>query len=439
VLKRNIELDDPSEPSFGKKIGANAKRLCTIFAVAALALATLDLANVRSLGAASAFVHSNSSRIASLPGVVRAGFINAAVASPSPEMVIVPIPGGDIASSLSAPPMPPSLMPDPPPRPLHDKVGHSPVKGLSDARHEDAVELAMAAPAVMPKMPALPHAEVKAPAAPKLASRDADIPPPPALISAPSVAAIAQKPIYAAEPPVPVAPVPPETTAATAAPAATEASAAPETTDVTAAPETAPVVLPAVLSVLPPPAPGLPPPSPAQRLHLDGAERAKAERCLSNAIYFEARDQPFRGQVAVAQVVINRVFSPFYPKDVCGVVYQNASHYLGCQFTFACDGKRKVINEFGAWALAKRIAKQTLDGQLYVPAVGTATHYHAVYVHPVWVREMRRLVREGIHNFYRPIAWGNGADEPIWARAAMASAKTASLASYSSSAVKKGQ
>jgi cell wall hydrolase len=95
--------------------------------------------------------------------------------------------------------------------------------------------------------------------------------------------------------------------------------------------------------------------------------------------------------MAVAQVVMNRVFSGFYPPDVCGVVYQNADHYLGCQFTFACDGKRKLINERGAWARANRIAKQTLEGLIYVPEVGKSTHYHALYVHPNWVREMHRL------------------------------------------------
>ena len=52
-----------------------------------------------------------------------------------------------------------------------------------------------------------------------------------------------------------------------------------------------------------------------------------------------------RGQIAVAQVVLNRVFSPFYPNDVCGVVYQNANRHLGCQFTFACDGIPDVITE----------------------------------------------------------------------------------------------
>jgi hypothetical protein len=181
------------------------------------------------------------------------------------------------------------------------------------------------------------------------------------------------------------------------------------------------IALPAHIAVLPPPAPGVPPLSPAQRLHLEGKDRAKAELCLSNAIYFEARDQPYIGQVAVAQVVINRVFSGVYPHDVCGVIYQNAQRHLACQFTFACDGKRKTINEFGSWARARRIARETLDGQLYVQAVGTSTHYHASYVHPNWVHEMHRFAREGIHLFYRPIAWGNGSDEPIWSRAQLAS------------------
>jgi hypothetical protein len=176
------------------------------------------------------------------------------------------------------------------------------------------------------------------------------------------------------------------------------------------------ISLPDTIAVLPPPAPGAPPPSPAERLHLVGKERAHAERCLANAIYFEARDQPHQGQVAVAQVVMNRVFSGVYPRDVCGVIYQNSERHLACQFTLACNGKRKVINERAAWARAKRIARETLDGVLYVPEVGTATHYHATYVRPNWVREMHRLAREGTHLFYRPIAWGSGADEPIWSR-----------------------
>jgi hypothetical protein len=186
--------------------------------------------------------------------------------------------------------------------------------------------------------------------------------------------------------------------------------------------------LPSVLSVLPPPAPGVPPPSPIERLHLEGKSLARAERCLANAIYFEARDQPYKGQVAVAQVVINRAFSGYYPEDICGVVYQNADRHLACQFTFACDGKRKTISERGAWARANRIAKDALEGKVYEQAVGTATHYHAYYVHPNWVREMKKLVRFGEHSFYRPFNWGNGSDEPVWSVLALKKKQTAAAA-----------
>jgi len=174
---------------------------------------------------------------------------------------------------------------------------------------------------------------------------------------------------------------------------------------------------------MPRPAPGAPLPSPAELMHLEGKAYVKAERCLANAIYFEARSEPVSGQIAVAQVVVNRAFSGFYPNDVCSVVYQNAHRHLACQFTFACDGKSKAINERGAWARANRIAKQTLEGKLYVTAVGASTHYHAIYVHPNWVREMHKNARYGIHNFYRPIAWGNGAEEPVWGTAALAQNK----------------
>jgi hypothetical protein len=167
---------------------------------------------------------------------------------------------------------------------------------------------------------------------------------------------------------------------------------------------------------LPLPAPKRPPPppTPAQRLHLDAKGRARAELCLARAIYFEARGEQVRGQIAVAQVVMNRVFSPYYPNDVCGVIYQNASHHLACQFTFACDGKRKNIDEPHAWVRAKHIAKATLDGKIWEPEVAKATHYHAVYVHPNWTREMHKLVRFGIHNFYRPWRWGDGRHETTW-------------------------
>jgi hypothetical protein len=156
------------------------------------------------------------------------------------------------------------------------------------------------------------------------------------------------------------------------------------------------------------------PKSPAERLGLAGSKRAKQQKCLADAIYFEARGEPVRGQIAVAQVVMNRVFSPFYPDSVCGVVYQNANRRLSCQFTFACDGKPERIEEPDAWTRAKRIASDMLDGKLWMPQIAKSTHYHAYWVHPRWVREMRKMFKIGVHTFYRPRAWGDGSDEPSW-------------------------
>ncbi|MGB6535845.1 MAG: cell wall hydrolase [Xanthobacteraceae bacterium] len=155
--------------------------------------------------------------------------------------------------------------------------------------------------------------------------------------------------------------------------------------------------------------------SPAQRLGLAGQARAKAEKCLTEAVYFEARGESLRGQEAVAQVVMNRVFSGYYPSDVCGVVFQNANHYLACQFTFACEGRNlNRIEEPDMWEQAEHIAKDTLDGKIWLADIGHATHYHASWVHPSWVHEMTRLYRLGVHTFYRPRAWGNGDYEPVW-------------------------
>ncbi len=156
------------------------------------------------------------------------------------------------------------------------------------------------------------------------------------------------------------------------------------------------------------------PKSPAERLALAGPARAKAEKCLANAVYFESRDEPVRAQIAVAQVVMNRVFSPFYPNDVCGVVYQNAHRHLACQFTFACDGVPDVVTEPDAWARARHIARDMLDGKLWMPEVAKSTHYHDSWAHPNWVGEMKKMDRLGGLIFYRPRAWGDGAGEPSW-------------------------
>jgi len=156
------------------------------------------------------------------------------------------------------------------------------------------------------------------------------------------------------------------------------------------------------------------PRTPAERLGLSGATRAKHAKCLANAIYFEARGEVERGQMAVAQVILNRAFSGYYPGNVCDVVYQNAHRHLACQFTFACDNHKDVVRDQPRWEVATRIAEDALDGKFWLPEIGKATHYHATYVNPWWVRTMTKHSRIGVHIFYRPKRWGSLDEIPVW-------------------------
>jgi len=169
--------------------------------------------------------------------------------------------------------------------------------------------------------------------------------------------------------------------------------------------------------------------TPAERLGLlDEKSRAKSEKCLAEAVYFEARGEAVRGQIAVAQVVMNRTFSGFYPTTVCGVVYQNKHRHYACQFTFACDNVADIVREPDMWDRAKKIAKAMLDGQLWLPEVAKSTHYHAYWVHPSWVSEMKKMYKFGVHTFYRPRAWGDGSDAPSWGTPKQTAAISAELA-----------
>jgi spore germination cell wall hydrolase CwlJ-like protein len=127
--------------------------------------------------------------------------------------------------------------------------------------------------------------------------------------------------------------------------------------------------------------------------------------CMATAIYFEARGEPELGQVAVAQVIQNRVEHEFYPNTICGVVFQNQHWRNRCQFSFACDGKSDRPRSAGAWSQAIRVAKKFMLGKAYVKNVGKSTHYHANYVRPRWVRDMIRRDRIGKHIFYTVRGW----------------------------------
>jgi spore germination cell wall hydrolase CwlJ-like protein len=122
--------------------------------------------------------------------------------------------------------------------------------------------------------------------------------------------------------------------------------------------------------------------------------------CLTAAVYYEARGETPSGQAAVAQVVLNRVRHPAFPKTVCGVVFQGAYTGGTCQFSFACDGSMRKRRESAAWSRAERVAARALNG-FVMAEVGNATHFHTINVAPVWGPRMLRVAQVGLHIFYR--------------------------------------
>lgn len=123
-------------------------------------------------------------------------------------------------------------------------------------------------------------------------------------------------------------------------------------------------------------------------------------QCLTMAIYYEAGSESDDGERAVAQVILNRLRHPAYPKTVCGVVLDGAQRRTGCQFTFACDGSLARTPSGTGWTRATRIATAALGGLVYAP-VGWATHYHANYVVPYWAASLDKVTVIGAHIFYR--------------------------------------
>ena len=121
--------------------------------------------------------------------------------------------------------------------------------------------------------------------------------------------------------------------------------------------------------------------------------------CLSAAVYYEARGESASGQAAVAQVVLNRVRSPKFPKTVCGVVFQGA-HTRVCQFSFACDGSMRRTRDPVAWRRARAVAARALGG-FVMQEVGNATHFHVASLGGVWGAGLMRVAQIGAHVFYK--------------------------------------
>lgn len=132
-----------------------------------------------------------------------------------------------------------------------------------------------------------------------------------------------------------------------------------------------------------------------------GAELGEATKCLASAVYYEAAGEPMAGQRAVAQVVLNRLRNPRYPKTICGVVYQGAERPTGCQFSFACDGSTRRVPSAAGWAVATAVATSVLNGVTSAEA-GQATHYHTLAVFPAWAPQLAKIGILGHHVFYRP-------------------------------------
>lgn len=121
-------------------------------------------------------------------------------------------------------------------------------------------------------------------------------------------------------------------------------------------------------------------------------------QCLTEALYFEARGESLEGQIAVGEVILNRVDSPLYPRSVCGVVKQRGGG--GCQFSYVCDGRKDRMHEKGAADLAGRIARAMLDGAPRLLTDG-ATHFHTRNVRPGWSKRFAHTASIGAHLFYR--------------------------------------
>ncbi len=135
--------------------------------------------------------------------------------------------------------------------------------------------------------------------------------------------------------------------------------------------------------------------------HIERAETISAEqKCLAQAIYYESRNEAVDGQLAVAEVITNRVNDHRYPNSICDVVYQGSTRTTGCQFTFTCDGATDRAPVGKHWERAKMLASHVLM-DLNEERTGGATHYHATYVDPVWNAGLIRTDKIGTHIFYR--------------------------------------
>lgn len=129
--------------------------------------------------------------------------------------------------------------------------------------------------------------------------------------------------------------------------------------------------------------------------------RAEEHKCLAEAVYYEARSETRSGQLAVADVVKNRVKSKHFPNTICEVVYEGAERPFACQFSFACDGSMEDAPRDPAWQRSLDIAQLSLTS-FVSDITENSTHYHTIEIEPVWAATLEQKATIGFHKFYRP-------------------------------------
>jgi spore germination cell wall hydrolase CwlJ-like protein len=128
--------------------------------------------------------------------------------------------------------------------------------------------------------------------------------------------------------------------------------------------------------------------------------------CLAEALYFEARSESFIAQLAVGNVIYNRVKSSKFPNTFCDVVRQSNKTKKGkliknkCQFSYYCDGKKETIYDVEAYKKAVSISHLVMEG-VVIEHIRDALYYHASYVRPYWSKNKKYLGKVGLHNFYK--------------------------------------
>ena len=128
--------------------------------------------------------------------------------------------------------------------------------------------------------------------------------------------------------------------------------------------------------------------------------KSKQWYCLTEALYFEARGESLKGQIAVAEVILNRVDSKLYPNSVCGVIQQGQHRRNACQFSYNCDGRSNAIGNKKVFDRLGKIAWSMMNGTPR-KLTGRALYYHNTTVSPRWSKKFHRTAKIGSHIFYR--------------------------------------